>query len=87
MDGEEDTNKNGRVDEGETDPNNKDTDEDGLIDSKDTDPLVPRRDNVALLKKKIRAYSEWIKILLSTGIALLGVILLFLRRHYQKKEI
>ncbi len=87
LDGEEDANKNGRVDEGETDPNNKDTDGDGLIDSKDPEPLVPRRDNVALLKKWASTYSEWIKIILSTGIVLASAVVVFLRRHYQKKEI
>ena len=34
-DGEEDLNRNGRVDPGETDPNNPDTDGDGRPDSQD----------------------------------------------------
>lgn len=38
-DGDEDHNGNGRVDEGETDPNNGDTDGDGIIDSEDIYPL------------------------------------------------
>jgi len=87
LDGEEDLNKNGKVDGGETDPNNEDTDDDGLIDSKDAEPLIPRRDNVAFLKKRIRAYSEWIKIFISTAIAMLSVIVVFLRRHYQKEDV
>ena len=53
LDGEEDENKNGRVDEGETDPNDSDTDDDGLsdwleINFYNTDPLDPDTDGDGL---------------------------------------
>ena len=41
LDGEEDANRNGKVDEGETDPCDPDTDDDGLLDGEDPRPLVP----------------------------------------------
>lgn len=40
LDGEEDVNHNGRVDYGETDPNNRDTDGDGLNDDVDPTPAL-----------------------------------------------
>ncbi|MEA2029951.1 MAG: hypothetical protein U9N49_13405 [Campylobacterota bacterium] len=50
LNGEEDANWNGVVDDGETDPNNKDTDGDGLWDGNEirsygTDPLNPDTDD------------------------------------------
>lgn len=49
LNGEEDVNQNGIVDDGETDPNNRDTDGDGLWDGNEiktyfTDPLNPDSD-------------------------------------------
>ena len=41
LDGEEDKNKNGRVDPGETDPTNQDSDGDGVPDARDGNPTTP----------------------------------------------
>jgi hypothetical protein len=41
FDGQEDANKNGKVDTDETDPQNPDTDSDGLRDGEDPNPLTP----------------------------------------------
>ncbi len=54
LDGEEDANRNGRIDASETDPNKADTDDDGLPDNVElegenpTDPLNPDTDDDGL---------------------------------------
>lgn len=42
-DGQEDENRNGRVDEGETDPNQQDSDGDGVPDGQDQQPTEPQQ--------------------------------------------
>lgn len=54
LDGQEDTNRNGQVNDGETDPRKPDTDGDGLDDGADPNPLVPDFPDLAVVAADIR---------------------------------